>query len=183
MISSRFLFWILSFLCCSAWCLCWHVVDLASAIICSSSCSSLWLIMLLGRKWSSLANGFWVPHCGGAGSTSRTGAIFPTLLNGQSLIAWLRSHRLSIVRKPFDSLSYNVQACGKNCIWSEEEKIRIVVWLSGHWWVWLCVLHSSTERVSLLTCSTPGSRFSSLVLILLHGQWRESGSTSSAVEE
>ena len=61
--SSGFLLQILSFIlcCCFIRYLCRHVVSLASAIVCSGSCSSLWVIILLGWTWSSPINGFWIP--------------------------------------------------------------------------------------------------------------------------
>ena len=64
---------------------------------------------------------------GGARSAGRTGAIFPILLNEQTLIHDLQSHRLSIAYFPFDSHAYSVQACGRNCIKFEEEKVGMVI--------------------------------------------------------
>jgi len=63
---------------------------------------------------------------GGAGSVGQIGAIFPIFLNGQSLIKLPLVHRLSIVRLSFDSHACSVQAYGRNCILTEEEKVGMI---------------------------------------------------------
>jgi len=124
-----------------------------------------------GKKWSSSANGSWVPSTGGTKSVDRISVIFHVLLIEQLFIKCPPDPHAKYSLFAIRQSCLSVLASDSTHISSAEGGVRVIAWLAGHSGACLSLHLPLTERVSSLTFSIFYPASSSLVHVLPLKRW------------